>query len=67
MLNYLWRKGQESGLVAAMTFSVSWDPFETSYSLERPLNLVLFNQRLTSNLRKLIQRSVCLGVVVAKR
>ncbi|KAJ6661175.1 hypothetical protein lerEdw1_015312 [Lerista edwardsae] len=56
VLNYLGRKGQDSGLVAAMTFSVSWDPFETTYSLERPLNLVLFNQRLTNNLRKLIQR-----------
>lgn len=58
VLNYLGRKGQDSGLVAAMTFSVSWDPFETSYSLERPLNLLLFNQYLTANMQQFIQRSV---------
>uniref|UniRef100_A0A670HYR9 Abhydrolase domain containing 1 n=1 Tax=Podarcis muralis TaxID=64176 RepID=A0A670HYR9_PODMU len=48
VLNYLGRKGPEAGLVAAMTCS-------------SPLNQVLFNQHLTANLRKLIQR--CVAVV----
>uniref|UniRef100_A0A8D2J8Q2 Abhydrolase domain containing 1 n=1 Tax=Varanus komodoensis TaxID=61221 RepID=A0A8D2J8Q2_VARKO len=56
VLNYLGQKGQQAGLVAAMTCSVTWDSAASIASLERPLNLVLFNQRLTANLRRLVQR-----------
>ncbi|XP_015670310.1 protein ABHD1 [Protobothrops mucrosquamatus] len=56
VLNYLGQKGQEAGLVAAMTCSVSWDAFETIHSLEQPLNQFLFNQYLTANLCNLIKR-----------
>uniref|UniRef100_A0ABM5F8A8 Protein ABHD1 isoform X1 n=1 Tax=Pogona vitticeps TaxID=103695 RepID=A0ABM5F8A8_9SAUR len=56
VLNYLSQKGPEAGLAAAMACSVSWDSSEAISSLESPLNRVLFNQRLTANLRQLVRR-----------
>ncbi|KAJ1158513.1 hypothetical protein NDU88_011201 [Pleurodeles waltl] len=56
LLNYLARKGKDTGLVAAVTFSVVWNTLESSSSLEEPLNFFLFNQRLTYSLCKAINR-----------
>nr|XP_033791825.1 protein ABHD1 [Geotrypetes seraphini] len=56
LLNYTAQKRKDSGLIAGLTFSVIWNTFESSSSLEEPLNFRLFNQRLTSGLCKTIDR-----------
>ncbi|KAI4885331.1 hypothetical protein NFI96_007322 [Prochilodus magdalenae] len=56
LLNYLARKGRESKMIAGLTLSVSWDSFESSASLEQPINKLLFNRHLTSNLCRAINR-----------
>ncbi|GLD59846.1 phospholipase ABHD3-like protein [Lates japonicus] len=57
LLNYLGRKRTESGLVAGFTISVPWDAQKSSDSMEEPLNWLLFNKHLTTNLCRAVARS----------
>ncbi|XP_054617931.1 phospholipase ABHD3-like isoform X2 [Dunckerocampus dactyliophorus] len=50
LLNYLGRKGSESGIVAGLTVSVPWDALKSNASMEEHLNWLLFNKRLTHEL-----------------
>ncbi|XP_043919401.1 protein ABHD1-like [Protopterus annectens] len=56
LLNYLAKKGTKSNLLAALTLSVCWNNTESTVSLEKPLNHLLFNSYLTSNLCSIINR-----------
>ncbi|KAF4092097.1 hypothetical protein AMELA_G00016950 [Ameiurus melas] len=56
LLNYLARKGRDSKMISGLALSVSWNSFESSKSLEQPINKLLFNRHLTSNLRHTVNR-----------
>lgn len=57
LLNYLGRKGKESGMVAGLTISVPWDAQKSTDSMEEPLNWLLFNKYLTNGLCRGVIRS----------
>ncbi|XP_061901995.1 phospholipase ABHD3-like [Entelurus aequoreus] len=56
LLNYLGRKGSESGMVAGLTISVPWDAQKSAISMEERLNWLLFNRQLTLGLCKAVLR-----------
>uniref|UniRef100_UPI00398E4154 phospholipase ABHD3 n=1 Tax=Pristiophorus japonicus TaxID=55135 RepID=UPI00398E4154 len=56
LLNYLGKTGQQTPLKAAVVFSIGWDVFECTASLEKPLNWILFNYYLTNCLQASIYR-----------
>ncbi|XP_058871698.1 phospholipase ABHD3-like isoform X2 [Acipenser ruthenus] len=56
LANYLCQKGRETSLRAAAVFSAGWDVFESTASLEKPLNRFLFNSYLTSCLQASVNR-----------
>uniref|UniRef100_A0A8C6SR63 Phospholipase ABHD3 n=1 Tax=Neogobius melanostomus TaxID=47308 RepID=A0A8C6SR63_9GOBI len=56
LLNYLAKKGLESGLVAGFTISVPWDAQKSCDSMEEPLNFLLFNRHLANGLCGAVNR-----------
>ncbi|KAJ8776581.1 hypothetical protein J1605_015170 [Eschrichtius robustus] len=56
LLNYLGKMGPKTPLKAAATFSVGWNTFACSESLEKPLNWLLFNYYLTTCLQSSINK-----------
>ncbi|XP_061667697.1 phospholipase ABHD3-like isoform X2 [Syngnathoides biaculeatus] len=56
LLNYLGRKGAESGLVAGWTVSAPWDALKSADSMEEALNRLLFNRHLTRGLCDAVRR-----------
>lgn len=56
LTNYLAKVGPESGLVAGMTCSSPWNVFESSKTLEEPINLVCFNRLLCNKLKQAVVR-----------
>ncbi|XP_027948335.1 phospholipase ABHD3 isoform X1 [Eumetopias jubatus] len=56
LLNYLGKIGPKTPLKAAATFSVGWNTFACSESLEKPLNWLLFNYYLTTCLQSSVNK-----------
>ncbi|XP_023616936.1 phospholipase ABHD3 isoform X3 [Myotis lucifugus] len=56
LLNYLGKIGTKTPLKAAATFSVGWNTFACSESLEKPLNWLLFNYYLTTCLQSSVNK-----------
>ncbi|EHB12679.1 Abhydrolase domain-containing protein 3 [Heterocephalus glaber] len=56
LLNYLGKIGPKTPLMGAATFSVGWNTFACSESLEKPLNWLLFNYYLTTCLQSSVNK-----------
>lgn len=54
--HYLIRTGEQSRLLAAMTVSVPWNPFESRKTLSTIFNKIVFNKHLTKALINKIER-----------
>ncbi|XP_023930541.1 protein ABHD1-like, partial [Lingula anatina] len=57
VFNYIAKMGRDCPLLAGMTISVAFNVFESTKSLEQPLNHLLFNRTLTSSLREAIKEN----------
>ena len=55
LFNYLAKYGTEAPLKAAMTISVAYNMFESTKSLETPINMFLFNNTLTRGLNQAVR------------
>lgn len=58
MTGYLAKFGENASFLAAMAVSAAWDSFESSKTLEQPINYLLFNKYLARNLVNLVHKSV---------
>lgn len=56
LLNYLARTGKQCGLTAAMAISIAWNCFVSAYSLEQPINALIFNKMLADELKQSVVR-----------
>ncbi|XP_041360442.1 phospholipase ABHD3-like [Gigantopelta aegis] len=58
LFNYISSMGPNCKLVAAMCISVSWNVFESTLSLEKPINYFLFNKMLARLLTSAVHRNI---------
>jgi len=62
--NYLARTGKQCGLTAAMAISIPWNSYASAYSLEQPINALIFNKMLADELKQCVIRYVDHAVVM---
>ncbi|CAI9739203.1 Hypothetical predicted protein [Octopus vulgaris] len=58
MTGYLAKCGENAVFQAAMAVSAAWDSFESSKTLEQPINYLLFNKYLARNLVNLVHKNI---------
>jgi len=56
LFHYLAKSGENSKLIAAMTISVPWNPFESMKTLSTPLNHYLYNRRFAKRLISFVEK-----------